>query len=159
MSLQTSGRHTATERHNSRHFIEPKSSSPFSQQPANRPYPEPDQSSQRTPNLFNIHFNIIPHLLLCLPSGSLSLRFPHKNPACTSPLCHTCHMPCSSKYSSFNHLDTIRSDAQATSSSLCRVLHRPVTSSLSGPHILRRILHVLTPCSSLKQSHPTTPHV
>jgi hypothetical protein len=40
--------------------MEPEGSSPYTQQPATCPYPEPDQSSLRPPpNLSKIHFNII----------------------------------------------------------------------------------------------------
>jgi hypothetical protein len=40
--------------------MEPKGSSPYTQQPATCPYPEPDQSSLcPPPNLSKIHFNII----------------------------------------------------------------------------------------------------
>jgi hypothetical protein len=33
---------------------------------------------------------------------SLSLRFTHQNPLCTSTIPHTCHMPCPSR-SSYDH--------------------------------------------------------
>jgi hypothetical protein len=40
--------------------MEPEGSSPYTQEPATCPYPEPDQSSLRPPpNLSKIHFNII----------------------------------------------------------------------------------------------------
>jgi hypothetical protein len=41
--------------------MEPEGSSPYTEEPATCPYPEPDQSSLRppSPNLSNIHFNII----------------------------------------------------------------------------------------------------
>jgi hypothetical protein len=41
--------------------MEPEGSSPYTQEPATRPYPEPDQSSLRPPppKLSKIHFNII----------------------------------------------------------------------------------------------------
>jgi hypothetical protein len=48
--------------------MEPKGSSPYTQEPATCPYPQPDQSSLRPPpNLSKIHFNII---LLPSMSGS-----------------------------------------------------------------------------------------
>jgi hypothetical protein len=60
-------------------FMQPKSSLPYSQQPANCSYPEPERSSLRpTLHFFKIHFNIV------LPSTpgffkwSPSLRFPTK---------------------------------------------------------------------------------
>jgi hypothetical protein len=40
--------------------MEPEGSSPYTQEPVTRPYPEPDQSSLCfPPNLLKIHFNII----------------------------------------------------------------------------------------------------
>ena len=41
------------------------------------------------------------HLRLGLPSGSLSLRFPHQIPVHASPLTHTCYMPGPSHSSRF----------------------------------------------------------
>ena len=44
------------------------------------------------PYFLKIHFNII---LLSTPAEwPLCFRFPHRNPVCTSPLPHTCYMPC-----------------------------------------------------------------
>jgi len=70
---------------------------------------------------------------------SLSLRFHHQNPVCTSPAHHTCYMlrpP---------HLDFITrmifgEEYRSPSSSLCRFLHSPITSSLLCPNILLNIL-------------------
>jgi hypothetical protein len=58
--------------------MEPEGSSPYSQESATCPYPEPDWSSLCPPsNLSKIHFNII---LPSMPGSfkwSPSLRFPH----------------------------------------------------------------------------------
>jgi hypothetical protein len=59
--------------------MEPEGSSPYTQEPAPCPYPEPHQSSLRPPpNLSKIHFNIISHLRLGLPTGLLPSGFPTK---------------------------------------------------------------------------------
>ena len=67
--------------------MEPEGLLPHSQVPAICPYPEPVQSS---PSLHIPHLKI--HLNIILPSKpgssnwSLSLKFTHQNPVCTSPL-------------------------------------------------------------------------
>ena len=64
-------------------------------EPITCPYTGPDQSS---PYILS-HFLKI-HLVIILPSKpgsskcSFSFSFPHQNPVYTSPLPHTCNMPC-----------------------------------------------------------------
>jgi len=71
--------------------MEPLCASPPSQKPANFPYFVPNNAVHDPPSLFlNIHFNIIPHLRLGLPSNNFSSGFRSKNPVCTSPLLPTC---------------------------------------------------------------------
>jgi hypothetical protein len=53
---------------NSQHFMEPKGSSPCSQEPSTGPYSEPDRSSPHHPIVSKIYFNIV-HLPTGLPSG------------------------------------------------------------------------------------------
>ena len=68
---------------------------------------------QRNPNhiptshLLEIHPNIIHPSTSRSPQWSLSLRFPHQNPAYASPLLHTRHMPSPSHSSRFFHPHSI----------------------------------------------------
>jgi hypothetical protein len=67
----------------------------FSQEPATCPYPEPDQSSSRSPRL-QMFLKVQFHVIFPSPSRSsrwcLFLRFPNQNSVCIS---HPppCHMP------------------------------------------------------------------
>ena len=73
---------TGPQSRNSLHFMEPVAS-------AICPYPEPDQS----PSHFEIHFNIILPFAHRSSKWSLSVRSPHQNQACASPVPLTWHMP------------------------------------------------------------------
>ena len=77
------------------HCREPEGSVPHSQVLATCPYSEPQQSSPCPSHptsgisILILSLNLSIDLLNdLLPSG-----FPTKNPACTSPFSHTCHMP------------------------------------------------------------------
>jgi hypothetical protein len=81
-------------------FMEPKGSVPQLQLPTTCPYPEPHQSSPRPPSHFQeIHLNIS----LLSSKWFLSLRFLYQNPVCTSPVLHSCYVPCPSHSSRFHH--------------------------------------------------------
>jgi len=58
-----------------------------------------------TSQFLKIHLDIIFPSVPESPKWSLSIEFPHQNPVYTSPLPHTCHMPCPSHLSQFYHLN------------------------------------------------------
>ena len=71
----------------------PEGSLPRLRQPTTCPYPETDQSSPCSPShILKIHLNIILPSMLGSSKWSLSLRFSHKNPVCTSPVLHASYM-------------------------------------------------------------------
>ena len=100
------------------------------------------------------------HLRLVLPSGPTCSSFSQQNPVRTSPFPHTYHM---SRPSILLYLVTrivFGAEETSLSSSLCGILHSPVTFSLLEPNILLSTLFsdTLSLCSSLdvtdQDSHP-----
>ena len=87
--------------------MEPERSLPHSQQLTTYSYPDPDQSCHAPLSYFlKIHLNIIIPSKSKSSKRSLSLRFPHQNPICTSPL-PQCYMPRLSYSSWFYHRNNI----------------------------------------------------
>jgi len=71
-------------------FMEPWRSLPQSQEPVLPPLPEPDQSSSYTLSQFlKVKFNIILPSIPKFFKWSLSIRFTHPSPVCTSPISAT----------------------------------------------------------------------
>jgi len=54
-----------------------------------------------------IHFNVILPSTPISCKWSLSLRFPHQSPLCTSPVAQTCYIPRPSRSTWFDHPDII----------------------------------------------------
>jgi hypothetical protein len=113
--------------------MDTQSSLPHWQHPATRPYSEPDRSSLCSPSHYSkIHFNIILSTTPGSCKWSPSLRFPHQNPVCTSPLPHT---SCPS-HSRFVYPNNISWGIQSIKLFSCSILYSAVTSSLLSQFIL-----------------------
>ena len=89
-----------------------------------------------TSHLLEIHPNIIHPSTLRSLQWSLSLRFLHQDPIhpLSSPIRATC--PAHLIFLDFITRTILGEDYRSFSSSLCSLLHSPVTSSLLGPNIL-----------------------
>ena len=117
--------------------MEPQISLPHSQAQAICPYPEPEKSKPWLPGpLFFISILILSsHLRLCLPSSLFSLVLhtdtlyaPHMSPIHATRFAH---------FIPFDFITQIifAEEYSSLSSSLCILLHFPVTSSLLDPNI------------------------
>ena len=85
------------------------------------------------------------HLRLGLPTGLLTSDFPTKTLYTPPLLTHTRHMPSPSHSSRFYHPHNIGWGVRLFSSSLCSLLHSPVTSPLLCPNILHVLKHPQLP--------------
>jgi hypothetical protein len=80
------------------------------------------------------HFNIILPPAHKSTEWSVTFKFPHQNPACTSPLSNTCHMLCPSH--------SFRFEEQCFVSTHHEAFHCGV---LPGPLLLRVCMYVFRP--------------
>ena len=110
-----------------------------------------------TSHLLKIHLNIILKFTSGSPMWSLSLRFSHQNLVYISALLHSATCPAHLLLLDLITRIMFGEEDRSLSTSLCSLLHSPVSSSLSGPHVLLSTLFSNTP--SLRSSLSVSDHV
>ena len=108
-----------------------------------------------TSHFLNTHLNIISHLCLGLPSGLFPSGFPNKS--LYTPLLSPIYATCPIHFILLDFINRTISGEEYRSliSSLCNLLHSPVTLFSLGPNILLRTLfsNTLSLCYSLNMSN------
>ena len=102
-------------------------------------------------HFLKIHLNII----LSIPASykwSLSFRFLHQNPLCTSPLLHTCYMPLPSHSSWFDHPNDIWYGVQIIKILSMYLSLQPLLPHPSKAHIFSSTPYCQTPSTCIPPS-------
>jgi hypothetical protein len=117
-----------------------KSQSPSSQKPTTFPYTKPDPRHSLPTDFLKLHYNTILPSTTRFSKWSPSLSLPEHNILCSYSLPHTCHMPCPSNYSWFNHPDNAWLEV--------RITLLPTLLSISHP-VINKLYSLKCGCDSL----------